>query len=175
MGTFKDREDYLKGLCVAHPTVLHTGANIDGSPRKSFFRINNEEEIDAAMFNNIDFPCVAFMSITHNLRDNGDALIDIRHVFKNEWWFLKKVVTTTAGDGQGYVEKIQDAYDCTFAIMEDFIKSMKDDWEDNGACGAFQNFDINKISSAQKGPVVETEYGWAMYFEDEIRATRINS
>jgi len=44
MGTFKTKEDYLKALCVAHPTVAH-GTVVDGITRNSFFRLNNDEEI----------------------------------------------------------------------------------------------------------------------------------
>jgi len=105
------------------------------------------------------------------LKDFDNSLIDIRHIFSNSWLFIQHVSMVTLTNG--YTDTIQTCYDQTFAIMEDFIKSMKDDYEANGHCGAFEDFDLNKINYEMIGPVLENEYGWQLFFEDEQKATRI--
>lgn len=171
MGIYLTKENKLKALCIAHPTVQH-GADVAGKIRKSFFRINNEEELTASLFNNIAFPCVAFISLQGKIKDNGNGLVDLRHSFQNQWWFLTKV-TFSENDGEGYTERISQAYDAMFDIMEDFIKSMKDEFMEQGSCGLFENFDIERLNYVQIGPVVEHEYGWCLYFEDEVTADRL--
>jgi len=170
MGTFKAKEDYLKQLCIDHPDVAH-GAVVNGITRNSFFRINSDEEMIAATLTNISYPAVGYLSLKGRLKDTDSAMIDIRHSFSNAWLFIQHVSMITVTDG--FTDAIQECYDQTFAIVEDFIKMMKDDFEANGSCGAFQNFDLNKISYEMAGPVNENEYGWYLYFDDEQKATRI--
>lgn len=168
MGTFKDRENYLKSLCVAHPTVAH-GSVAGGIKRNSFFRINDDEEIMAATIQNISYPAVGFQSLKGRLIDQDNALTDIRHLFSNSWIFIQHVNMIQVGTA----DAIQECYDQTFSIMEDFIKSMKDDFEESGHCGAFENFDLNRINYVMIGPILEMEYGWQLFFDDEQKALRI--
>lgn len=172
MGTYINKENYLKALCMAHPAVAH-GTLVDGKPRNSFFRINDEQEISSATINNIDYPCVAFISIEGRMTDQDNALTDIRHVFKNGWMFLDHVTDSVDADGKGNADRIETAYDEMFSVMEDFIKVMKDDFEVSGRCGAFENFDLNKMSYVQHGPTQQNEYGWILYFDDEFKASRV--
>lgn len=171
MGVFKDRENYLKQLCIAHALVAHT-STVNGVLRNSFFRTNNDEEILTATLKNISYPCVGYNSIQGRITDLDNALLDIRHIFKNSWIFIMHLDWITT-DGTGYTDKIQDCFDITFGIMEDFIASMKNDFELSGHCGAFENFDLNKINYVQIGPVLQNEYGWELFFEDEILADNI--
>lgn len=171
MGVYKDREDYLKQLCIGDEDVAHT-AVVNGKVRNSFFRINNDEEIVAGTLNKISYPCVGFQAIEGRVTDWDNALVDIRHVFRNTWMFITHLDWITT-DGTGYTDKIELAWDTTFTIMERFIALMKNDFELNGFCGAFQNLDLNKISYVQVGPILQNEYGWLMYFEDEIKADNI--
>lgn len=173
MGTFKQREDYLKQLCIAHPLVAHNSV-VDGVTRNSFFRLNNELEIIAATIQTITYPAVGYIQIAGRLTDMDNALVDIRHVFKNAWLFLTHVDNASDTD-EGITDRIQVAFDVTFTIMEDFIRMMKDDWELNGHCGAFEAFDLNKINYEQTGPIIQDEYGWILYFEDQIKAWNILS
>ncbi len=171
MGVFKNREDYLKGLCEAHPIVAH-GHVVDGELRNSFFRLNDEEEISTATFRNISYPNVGYLAIDGRITDKDNAMVDIRHVFKNQWIFLTHLDRITM-DGDGYTDRIETAFDITFMIMEDFIKAIKEEYETNGMCGEFQYLDLNQINYVQVGPMFQSEYGWILYFTDEIRATNI--
>jgi hypothetical protein len=173
MSLYKERENYLKAMCAGHPVVLHSAARADGSLRKSFFRINDEEELTAEMFNAMDFPCVAQMQFDGRLHDNGKGLIDIRHRITNTWWFLQKVEVNDGGDDNGRVDRMSDAYDLTFAIMEDFIRSMVAEYEANGSCGIFTAFDLDRISWQRLSPVEDYCVGWEMTFDDEVEADRI--
>lgn len=168
MGTFKTKENYLKQLCIDHPDVAH-GAVVDGVIRNSFFRLNNDEELIAATITNISYPAVGYISLRGRLKDIDNALIDIRHNFSNAWLFIQHVNMINSS----FTDSIQECYDQTFSIMEDFIKMMKDDFEANGHCGAFEKFDLNKINYEMAGPILENEYGWYLYFDDEQKANRI--
>lgn len=172
MGIFKNKENYLKALCTAHPLVAH-GTVVDGVARKSFFRFNNEEELAAATANGINYPCVGYMHFDGRMTDQDNALVDIRHVIKNGWVFLDTVDPNVLADGTGGADLIQDAYDLAFMVMEDFIKAMKDEFEENEKCGVFFNFDLNKINYVPVGPNNQNEYGWMLYFDDEFPATRV--
>lgn len=172
MGVFINKENYLMELCIAHPQVAHNSI-VNGKPRNSFFRSNNDEEILAATLNNINYPCVGYSALEGRITDTDSALVDIRHSFKNSWIFLMHLDWITPKTGGGYTDKIQSCYDTAFTIMEDFIRAMKIDFEENGHCGAFENFDLNKINYVQVGPILQNEYGWILYFDDEIEAFNI--
>jgi hypothetical protein len=168
MGTFKDRENYLKQLCTAHPIVLH-----DVSNRKSYFRLNNEEELASGTVNGIDYPCVANTNLTGRIRDKNSDTTILNHVFSNEWSFLQEVATTDS-EAVNFSDEVQDAYDLTFEIMEDFIKAMKDDYAENDRCGAFDAIDFSQMNYRPIGPVMQNAYGWELSFINEQKATRIN-
>lgn len=168
MGTFKTKENYLKSLCIAHPTVAHETV-VNGIKRNSFFRLNNDEEIIAATIKNISYPAVGYQSLRGRLTDQDNAMVDIRHLFSNAWLFIQHVNLIDIA----FTDAIQECYDQTFAIMEDFIKMMKDDFEANGHCGAFEDFDLNKINYEMVGPIIQSEYGWILYFDDQQKATRL--
>jgi len=174
MGTFKDREDYLKQLCTDHATVAH-GAAIPGTSRKrnSYFRLNNEEELLAGTRNNIDYPCVVNLQIDARLTDKDKALADMRWVWSNQWIFLQHV--SNPGNENTMSDAVQNAYDSTFAVMEDFIKAMKEDWEENEKCGAFDQIDFNQFSAQPIATTGANEYGWVLSFDNEQKATRITS
>lgn len=162
MGQFKAREDYLKSLCEAHPVVQH---GVDG--RNSFFRGNNDEEIMAATVQNISYPAVGYNSFRGRLTDFDGAKVDIRHVFSNSWLFLSHI---SLFDG-ATCDAMQECWDQTFDIMEDFIKSMIADAADG--CGPFKELDLNTFNYIKVGPVFEMEYGWILYFDEQQTATNL--
>ena len=101
--------------------------------------------------------------------------MQIQHSFKNGWVILHHVNAIKGADGKGTADKIQEAFDITFNIMEDLVKTMKDDYLENGSCGGFTGFDPNRINYEQVGPYLENEYGWILYFEDQKLSTRISN
>jgi hypothetical protein len=122
-----------------------------------------------ATVEDIHYPCVTFVDIKGRLKDADNALADMRYIFSNSWLFLDKKRGTIGGAAE-----VSQIFDTTFDIMQDFIKTMKDDFEENGSCGAFQNFDLNRISFQQIGPIHEAAYGWVLYFDDEHKATDLD-
>lgn len=175
MGTFKDREDDLKQRCIDHPQVAHDQprSDSDETTRNSFFRLNDEEELLAGTRNNIDYPAVCNMLMEVKLFDKDKALTQMRWIWQNQWAFLQHVENPSSTDT--VPDAVQDAYDSTFAVAEDFIKTMKDDWEKNGSCGAFDQIDFNQFSLVPIGPTMAKEYGWMLYFTNEQKATRITT
>lgn len=166
MGIFTDIENYLKGLCEDHPLVRHDAVISGSKKRKSFFRCNEEWELIEATQEEISYPCVCFQSIRGRLKDEDNAMAVISRIWSNAWLFIDKKTGKTGG-----ADEVQAIYDSTFQIMNDFILTMKEDYEENGSCGAFKKFDLNKIYFAQTGQVFENAYGWIMYFDDEFKAT----
>lgn len=172
MSIFKQKENYIKQFCIQDVEVQHT-VEVEGVARNSFFRLNDEEELLSATIQNISYPCVGIIGFSGKITDKDNALVDIRHAIKNGIGFFQHVQMITGDDGAGYTDEISDAYDQTFALMERYIKYMKDDFELNGHCGGMTDFDLNKISYVPAGPVLQNEYGWIMYYDDEQKATSI--
>lgn len=171
MGTFIDRENYLKSLCAAHPAVQHDVLKDDGTRRNSYFRLNDEEELLSATTTGIDYPCVGYIQLNGRLRDVENANAVFHHTWTNGWIFLQHV--DDAAGQIGITDVIQQAYDSTFSILEDFIKAMADDYCANGSCGAFTNINFNSFEYIPTGPVMQNAYGWILTFEDQHKSLRI--
>lgn len=166
MGFYQQRELYVGGIAEVHPWVLHNQPIVDGSDelRRSFFRINDEEELLAACVNWIHFPCVAMISLSGSLVDKGGS---IRQNNQNEWWFLDKMDLDPETPVAAHA--ITEAYDRSFKVMQDFIKQVWDDYEENPGCGYFFDIDLGRFKWQQVGPVGDLLYGWVLTFTDETK------
>lgn len=166
MGFYKQRELYLEGLAEFHPLVLHNQpvGSDDPERRRSFFRINDEDELLAACVHWIHFPCVVMISLSGGLVNKNDS---IRQNNINEWWFLEKM--NLDADNLIAAPAITEAYDRTFKVMQDFISQVHEDFEDNPGCGYFYDIDLGKFKWQQVGPVGDLLYGWILTFTDETR------
>lgn len=166
MGFYQQRELYLQGISEAHPMVLHNQpvSNDSTDLRRSFFRVNDEEELIAGCVNWIHFPCVVMISLSGGLVNKNDS---IRQSNVNEWWFLEKM--NLDPDNPIGATAITTAYDRTFKVMQDFIKQVYEDYEDNPGCGYFYDVDLGKFKWQQVGPVRDLLYGWILTFSDETR------
>lgn len=166
MGFYKQRELYLEGIAEVHPMVLHNQQVTDASTglRRSFFRINDEDELLAACVNWIHFPCVVMISLSGSLINKSGS---IRQNNVNEWWFLEKM--NLDAEEPIAAAAITVAYDRSFKVMQDFIKQVWDDYEDNPGCGYFFEVDLGKFKWQQIGPVADLLYGWILTFSDEVR------
>lgn len=162
MGQFKIRSDYFKTLCIDNKLVAHT-AVVDGEQRNSFFRMNDEEELSAACVNWAHFPCVVHFG--HYGRYGGKAP---KRKQTNIIYFLDKC------DPAG-MDSIENAYDRSFDLMEQFIGRMYKEFSDDGSCSVFGNLDLARFSYAPVGPINATLVGWALQFEDEVYADGVTN
>ncbi|HEX8358425.1 MAG TPA: hypothetical protein VF610_13470 [Segetibacter sp.] len=166
MGFYKQREEFLQGLCEAHPLVKHNQpvAVDDATPRYSFFRINEEEELEAACKNWIHFPCVVSFDLSgQDVSKDGS----IRQRNNNTWLFLTKVEYDPANPI--YATALTEAYDTTLSVLMDFKKWIADEYDENGGCGIFRYLDDAFGKWERYGPVADYLYGWILNFNDETR------
>lgn len=158
MSFFKTRSDYFKNLAINNKLIAHT-AIVGGVPRKSFHRINDEEELVAACVNYAHFPCLTHFGYSGRYSDRRNEVKKRR--ITNGLLFLDKVANVNSMDDR------ENAYDRAFEAMEQFIAYMAEDFELNGNCSPFQNLDLSQFNFEMYGPVNATLYGWLLSFSDD--------
>lgn len=165
MGFFKDRSDYFKNLATLNKQVQHDGfiTGTEGPKRKSFFRLNNEEELLAACTNWAHFPCLVHFGYAGRYTENPNEVK--KRSLLNDLLFLAKAI------GPADMQSIQDAKDLAFRVMEEFIKKMCIEFEELGYCSNFNYIDMGMFSFSEYGPVNSTLYGWRLTFNDETFPT----
>jgi len=154
MSLFKDRSDLFKRIATLNKTIAHEK---DG--RKSYFRLNDEEELAAACINWAHFPCLVHFGFSGRYTDN-DKAVGKRQI-ANNLLILSKAKSTTDMDS------IAAAKDEAFAVMEEIISWMLNEQEEKGQCGPFDNLEMSSFSFTEHGPVGATLYGWDLSFADE--------
>lgn len=166
MGFYKQREDYFRGLAAAHPQVQHhqPAGFDDATPRESFFRINEQDELEAACKNWAHFPCIVQLDISGS-DVNRDGLIRQRNV--NTLLFLQKLELDPANPVEA--DAITNAYDIAFDVMQDFKTSIADEFEENDSCGVFGYMEPAFGTWQRYGPVGDELYGWLFSFTDETK------
>jgi hypothetical protein len=188
MSNYKERSDYFK--LIAHNNILiahdrnyivdQNGVIVyteDGQvvetdnmkTRKSFHRVNNEAELNAACKDWAHFPCV--VHIGHDIRWKSMGTSLPHRVNGNHLHFLTKL------DTKKYPYKadaIEAAYDEAAEAMEQFLSYMREDLETNGVCGNLFLFDLANANAEQIGPVNSNLYGWYLMFADEKKAYELN-
>lgn len=165
MSFFKDRSDYFKSLANLNKQVAHDRI-IDAVKRKSFHRMNDEEELTAACSNFAHFPCVVHFGFSG--RYTGDATGVPKRKHTNSLLFLHKANAMN-------MDSIENAYDVAFSVMEEFISSMYYDYSTNGYCGNFDDLDLSRFSFSPYGPLNATLFGWELVFEDDRFANNVTN
>jgi len=168
MTFYKNREAYVRTFCTDHYQVKHHHPISAGEKRESFFRINDEEEMLAACVNWAHFPCVVQVGLTGGFVNRKDS---IRQRNTNTIMFLSKMLVDEFEPIEATA--ITNAYDESYGVMSDFISMMNNDFEENGGCGVFQNFDPALLHWEQVGPIGDGLYGWILSWSDETTASAI--
>lgn len=160
--SYMDRSDYFEMIANKHIKIAHNRPISIGSSslRKSFHRINDEDELITACVNWGHFPCVVHFHHLMIFRQNGTGLPD--RVTQNGLLFLAK---------QDMNNKMSDTIETAYGEAEDamniFIQFMRKDNEENGTCGELFLFDANKMTAEMYGPINDKLFGWLLTFEDE--------
>lgn len=165
MGFYKNREAFIETFAATHYQVKHAVEDGDEYPRRSFFRINGEEELSAAAMSWIQFPAVVITSLGgSNVSRQGS----IRQLHTTELVFLQKL--ERHDDEPTKALAISEAYDTTYEVMQDFIQYMLNDAEGN----CFSGVKEENFRWDQHGPVGDELYGWRLTFTDETRPAAYN-
>lgn len=167
MSDFKSRSDYFKEIAHQSKVIAHQRPTAPGNDqmRKSFFRINDEEELKSACANWIYFPCVAHESfdITYTQPITGMP----HEIIGNYLFFLAKMDTTNY---PLIPDAIEAAKDQAFDAMNKFISYLIEDHAENGCCGNLFLFNMNRAKATEVGPYNSNLYGWYLTFFDEEKA-----
>lgn len=162
MGFYKCREDYFRRFAIQQADIRHEEPNSvdDATPRQSFFRINNEEEFEAAGQRWIHWPALMMTNLQGRVVDRSGSL-------RQSNLHTLYIVTKLELDPEMPVEAaaITEAFDITFEIVKELINTMEEDYEDK--CGAY--FEPGNCRWEQLGPLGDGFYGWVLQFTDENR------
>lgn len=170
--TYKERSDYFKMIAIKNKRTAHEQPVSEGSDklRKSYHRINDLDELNAACVNWAHFPCIVHVGEERMYRQSGTGLpakINGSHLY-----FLDKLPVLN-----GIANAMELAYDAAEKVMSEFISYLQEDKEVNGVCGNMGMFDVNRASAEQIGPFNDVLFGWHLtfYLEEKDRALIYNS
>jgi hypothetical protein len=163
MGIFKNRSDYYKQLAIDNKLVAHTRDTGDGE-RNSFFRLNDEEELQAACVIWAHFPCVNHFGFDGRYTSNINSVA--KRKLSDDLLFLSKALATD-------MDGIEAAYDESFEVMEQWLSKMQNQFDTDGSCSPFGVFDLSRCSF-QRYTVNGNLFGWLLSIEDEAYANEVN-
>jgi hypothetical protein len=164
MGIFKDRSDYFKGLANMNKLVAHD-REINGEVRKSFHRINDEEELTAACINWAHFPCIVHTGFSGRYTPQANAVP--KRKLSNGLWILDKAVSPMDLNSRA------DAIDRSFQVMEEVISKMINEYNTTGRCSNFDDIDLGRFSFNLIGPINATLFGLELNWEDDVFADSV--
>jgi len=168
MAAYSTRNEYFENICYMSKLIAHNRpvtVEDDDILRSSFFRINDEDELNAACVHWIHFPCVVHTGFAMRYRETGK--MPGNRINSNNLLFLAPAQMV---GNVVIAEKIEDAYDAAEDAMNQFIGYMQNDFETNGNCGGFFNLDMSRMRAEMIGPVNGKLFGWQLIFEDEQQA-----
>ena len=157
MSRFKERSDYYKKIAQNDKIIAHNVAvGNTALLRKSFHRVNNEEEFNAACKNWAHFPCIVHVGQTIGFDHPATGLP--KPVIETHLHFLDKANTDLHKFESIAIEY---AYDAAYAAMQRFISWMLEDMEVNGICGSdLFIFNLKGAKADMVGPINDNLYGW---------------
>lgn len=169
--TYKSRSDYFKFIAGNNKLIAHNQPVAAGSDklRKSFHRINDEAELDAACRDWAHFPCM--VHIGHDIRGRENGTGRPRKLIGNHLYFLSKLDSKKSPYRS---DQIEAAYDQAEKVMDQFLGYLKADQEANDSCGNIFLFDLNRVRAEMIGPINESLFGWYLIFEDENKSYSIS-
>jgi hypothetical protein len=158
VSTFKQRRIYFQSIAEASNLIAH-GQLVEGVARRSFFRINGELELAAAVMDKADTPCMVHNDFV--VIPSQPVPYVYRKTIVNEILFLSKF------DAQnGLATEWEEASDLAYAAAAEFLSFMLHDFEENGRCCNLFHFDLNGAKLEMYGPVLDNWIGWRLTFTD---------
>jgi len=164
MSYYKERNDYFEMLASNNKLIAHARPIAEGSDklRRSFFRINDLDELEAACVNWAHGPCMVHVGHDILYKQPGTGLP--RKITGNHLYFLSKT------KGQNLADQIELAYTESEKTMSQILSYMNEEMEAGHRCCELFLFDLKGAHAEQVGPFNNVWYGWHLTFYDETRA-----
>jgi hypothetical protein len=163
MSTFKNRRLYFQRI-AQQSNLIADGVVVDGVPRKSFFRINGELELSAAVLEKANSPMM--VNTGYAVMPSQPGMYVYFKTVVNELLFLSKFNAQN-----GIADEMENALDEAYNAASEFIQYLLKDFEENCCCGGLFHFDLNKSTLEMYGPVLDNLIGWRLTFNDTEKAT----
>jgi hypothetical protein len=157
---------YYKTVAQEHYLVRHERANSeeDATLRNSFVDNDNDEGLSANVINNGHFPMVVHAGFSGKPIDkNGSIRVKVNSVL----WFLSHKTGSTA------LEAKHSAMEESFGVMMDYLSRMNNDFEENGSCGPFKDFDLNLCNWRELPDLSDGLCGWELMITHEVAASAL--
>jgi hypothetical protein len=153
---------YFEGKARSHKDIRHGAAYPDAPElkRRSFFRMNSEQELQQAIPVQVDYPAMLLPVYHGRLKADRGMVSDIISASFEIRMHAEPL------DFAG----IEAARDRCKAICMQIIASMLQEIEDYGACGPIEQLDPGSVSYDFTGPINQHEYGCLCRFEIEDTA-----
>lgn len=163
---YTNAKNYYKAVAQEHYLVRHERANSeeDATLRNSFIDNDNDEGLTASVINKAHFPMVVHAGFGGKPVDkNGSVRVKVTSVL----WFVsqKNGETESAAKHNGMQE--------SFNVMMDFLSRMYNDFEDNGSCGPFKDFDLGQCYWTELEDISDNLCGWQLTVAHEVQATAL--
>jgi hypothetical protein len=162
MGSFKNRSDYFKSICNNNILIADGRSITGGGLRKSYFRINNEDEFDAACENWIHFPCCVYIDYSFKYKDVFPGYL--RKVITNELWFLAKI---DKDQSPLIADAMENAYDLALQAMDQFVSWIDKEMREGRVCGEIFHFYEDQTKVERLDILSNNLTGWRLIFQDE--------
>jgi hypothetical protein len=158
---------FFESAAKKHIEIAHDQPIPGGAIRESFFRINNEEEMQQGLMGYASFPALVIQLYQGKLNSQDSLLV-------RDWIFggfdIRDHVAETSGFSEMEIARAR----CK-RIGEEIIALMIHEKEREDVCSIFKHLDINSISYQFIGPINTNEYGCAFNFILKGNADAVNS
>jgi hypothetical protein len=161
MGEFKNRSDYFKSICSKNKLIADGDCLDETGERKSYFRINDEDEFSAACSHWIHFPCVVFIDYTFRYKNATPG--KMRKNISNELWFISKIDS----DANALrADALEAAYDEAMRAMDQFVSYLQHEMDTVNVCGELFSFDADNSNTNRLAILGDNLTGWSLTFND---------
>lgn len=133
--------------------------------RNSFFKMNNELEMQQSLMNDAAFPALVLKLYQGGFIGKVD--------FVKERALVSFEIRDHVGD-QFDFDEVEVVRNRCKKIGSEIFAAVIGEIEENGNCGLFQSMDMEQIRYSFTGPINTNEYGWRLYFQFSSKADDVN-
>jgi hypothetical protein len=178
--TFMEWQSFLATICSQHYIVLHNhivDATLPVSReniRRSFFRMNDNNELLAAEGTALHYPCVVHDHYSGGLIDTSLAGYNVSNGVHTTLLFLAKPTNNDIGNTNA--DAVEDAQELAFEVMMDFIAKFWELYSETGCCGPFNKLELQNFRWQPLGAEYQNVHGWRLniLFEVDTELTTAN-
>jgi hypothetical protein len=157
---------FFENAAKRHQEIAHDQPLPNNQQRKSFFRMNNEDEMQEGLMNDASFPALALQVYQGKLNAQDNLLV-------RDWifgWFDIRDHVKSVGD----YDEVETVRARCKRIGYEIIALMIQEKEREDTCSVFKSLDVNSFRYQFIGPVNTNEFGCAFAFTLKSNADAIN-